>query len=127
MSDEPEQTHSERDIVLELFPATPDRLIPQTKRFALEPASDGSVVLREAGCERLRFYPVASAGNRTAQLCCDLCHHADMRRFLQLLRVEVPGSNGRRFRYLIACRDHEACELRRGSDAPIEQLLRQTS
>lgn len=127
MSDEPKQTYTEREIVLELFPATQQSLIPQTKRYAVESGSDGSLVVREGAHERLRLVPVSSSGNRTTQLCCDLCHQSDMRRFLQVLRVEVPGSGGRRFRYLIACRDHEQCELQRVSDEAFELLLRLSS
>lgn len=127
MSDEPEQTYSDREIVLEFFPGTQPSLIPQTKRFAVELVSNGSLIVREGARERLRLVPVSSSGNRTTQLCCDLCQQSDMRRFLQLLRVELPGSNGRRFRYLIACRDHEACELQRVGDEPFEMLLRLSS
>jgi hypothetical protein len=40
------------------------------------------------------------------------------------MRSEVPGSAGRRFRYLMACRDTDACDARRFDDDSVEVLLR---
>lgn len=122
---EPESTHTAREIVLELFPATHERLVPRPRRFALERSSDGVVRVRNAaGGVELRLEPVATAGNHTTQLCCDLCEHSTTRRYMQMVRTEIPGSAGRRFRYLTVCRDTEACETRRFGDEPVEALLR---
>ncbi len=123
MNDDPEQTYSAREIVLEFFPATPERLIPRTNRYRLRRATDGDLVVREGRKERLRLVPVPSAGSDTTQLCCDLCQWTDRRQLMQTVRAEVPGSNGRRFRYLTACRDYEACEARRLGDETIEALI----
>jgi hypothetical protein len=39
------------------------------------------------------------------------------------LRADVPGSEGRRWRYLTACFDTEACDARRLDDDRIDRLL----
>lgn len=124
---DPKQTYTAREIVLELFPATHERLIPKPRRFALERSSDGTVRIRNAaGAVELHLTPVHTAGNHTTQLCCDLCDHSSNRQYMQLVRTEVPGSDGRRFRYLTVCRNTEACESRRFGDEPVEALLRRS-
>ncbi len=122
---QPERTYTAREIVLELFPATHEKLVPKPRRFALERSGDGTVHVRNAaGAVELSMTPVTAAGNHTLQLCCDLCEHSSTRQFMQLVRTELPGSRGRRFRYLTVCRNTSACESRRLGDEPVEALLR---
>lgn len=124
MSDEPKPTWTDREIVLEFFPGTNERLVPRPLRYRTAPGGDGSLrIVDGAGETVARLDPVAPAGNPTGQLCCDLCGQTSTRRFLGLYRVEVAGTGGRRFRYLSACRDHGACETRRLDDAGIATLL----
>ena len=126
MSDEPRRSYTGREIVLELFPATPDRLIPKTSAYTVErDADDAGVVVRERdnGRELLRLAPVERRNRRSLQLCCDLCHWSGNSRDLRFLRAEVPGAEGRRWRYLTTCVDVEACDARRLDDARIDRLL----
>lgn len=125
MSDEPKPTWTEREIVLEMFPATDARLVPDGVRYRVQPAREGRrYVVREGEGPLLDLTPVPGVGNPLRPLCCDLCRRTGDRRALQLFRAEMPGSGGRRFRYLTACRDVEACEARRQDDHGIERLLR---
>lgn len=124
MSEESKPSYSARDIVLEFFPATDSRLIPKTHRYQLDRGRDGALVIRDREERELgRLWPVAGSGSPTTQLCCDLCGWSSIRQYLQLLRAEVPGSNGRRFRYLTACRNTDDCEARRLDDEPVRSLL----
>lgn len=125
VSDEPKETYTAREIVLEFFPATPKHLIPRTNAYRLERGKHSEVVICDrSGCELLRLIPVKVAGASTSQLCCDFCFWSGIRQYLQAFRVEVPGSAGRRFRYVTICRDTEACEARRFDDKAVEALLR---
>lgn len=125
MSEEPKHTYTALEIVEELFPATPARLIPRERVYRLERDGDGDVRVMDAeGTERLRMTPIERSGDVSAHLCCDLCHTSSPRERLHVMRSEVPGSAGRRFRYLMACRDTDACEARRLDDAAVEVLLR---
>jgi hypothetical protein len=123
VSDEP-QTFTAREIVLEFFPATPARLIPSDNAYAMTVRSDGAREVRVAGGPVLtRLQPLSPHGRDGVQLCCDLCHWSGPRRDLEVLRGEVPGSGGRRFRYVTACRDVDACEARRLDDAALIRLV----
>lgn len=125
VSEEPKHTYSALEIVREFFPATPPRLVPRERAYRLERGGDGEVrVVDRAGTEQLRLTPVKRSGRPHAQLCCDLCHSAAPRERLHMLRLAVPGSAGRRFRYVMACRDTEACDARRLDDEPVAALLR---
>ncbi|HKI55504.1 MAG TPA: hypothetical protein VKB31_00015 [Trueperaceae bacterium] len=125
MSEEPKHTYSALEIVEEFFPATPTRLIPRERAYRLERDTEGAVrVVDAAGTERLRMTPVERSGDAATHVCCDLCHTSSAREDLHVMRSEIPGSAGRRFRYLMACRDTDACEARRLDDAPVELLLR---
>lgn len=126
MSDEPKATWTAREIVLELFPATNERLVPRARNYRLEEVGDGQILVRAAhdGAVVALLSAVPSNGNPTGELCCDLCQRTGTRRWLGLYRAELPGSRGRRFRYLIACRDRRACEARRLDDSGIDRLIR---
>jgi hypothetical protein len=124
VSEEPKRTYSAREIVLELFPATDKRLIPKVNSYQLDRGGDGSLIIRDRHERELcRLLPVSSSGSVSTQLCCDLCGWSSIRQYLQVLRAEVPGSNGRRFRYLTACRNTSDCEARRLDDEPVRALL----
>lgn len=124
VSEESQRTYTAREIVLELFPATHEGLLPPTDDYRLENRGDGRVTLRHLPSEREAVMtPVSPAGNAGQQLCCDVCEKSAPRRFLQMYRVALPGSEGRRFRYLSLCRDADACALRRRSDEPLQHLL----
>lgn len=124
MSDEPKATWTDREIVLEFFPRTNERLVPRPLRYRTVGGGDGTLrIVDRSGETVLRLSPVAPSGNPTGHLCCDLCGQTSTRRYLGLYRAEVAGTNGRRFRYLSACREHRACETRRLDDAGIALLL----
>ncbi len=125
MSEEPKHTYTALEIVQEFFPATPARLVPRDHAYRLERDGSGDLrVMDAAGTERLRMTPVERAGSEAAQVFCDLCHTSSPREHLHLMRSEVPESAGRRFRYLMACRDTDACDARRFDDRSVEVLLR---
>lgn len=127
MSDETRRSYTGREIVLELFPATPERLVPRTARYRLEgdPDESGTIVRDRAdGRALLRLAAVERRNRRTVPMVCDLCQHAATSRELRFLRAEVPFSEGRRWRYVAACVDVDACDARRLDDEPIERLLR---
>lgn len=122
MSEE-EKTYSAREIVLSLFPATDAALVPYPEPYRLELIGGGLMRLSRDGDELMLLAPVPSSGKASTQLCCDLCQRSAPRNYLQLFRAEVPGSKGRRYRYVSLCRDTKGCETRRSTDAPVEQLL----
>jgi hypothetical protein len=123
VSDEPQQTYSDREIVLEFFPATHERLIPHPSQFSLK-EHDGQVFISsKQGQVLLALVPVSPAGKTAVHLCCDFCQHSAARPYLQLFRAEVPESQGRHFCYVSLCRNTEACNTRRLNDEPILKLL----
>src|SRR5680860_1719484 len=118
------RTFSAREIVEEFFPATPARLIPGKKRLRLLRSNSGNLKVLDAdGRELLVMEPVRQLGDPSHRLCCDLCLNSAGRPDLALHRVPVPGSHGRRWRYVTACHDEVACEARRHDDAMIDLLL----
>jgi hypothetical protein len=125
VSDEPRRSYTGREIVLEFFPATPDRLIPRHRAYVVTRDDDDGSTVRALGSGRalLRLSPVERANRRTVRLCCDLCTWSGSSGHLRFLRAEVPGSDGRRWRYLSACVDVEACDARRIDDGVLERLL----
>jgi hypothetical protein len=124
LSDEPRQTFSAREIVLELFPATNNALVPGVPHYRIEPDDKGNIqILTAQDQPLLTLEPVTMSGKPSTQLCCDFCQSSAPRTYLDMLRVEVPNSNGRRFFYVARCKDHEACESRRFNDKPIRALL----
>lgn len=141
MSDEPQRTHTAREIVLEFFPATPERLIPRASRYRLEtyaddalaadaPAVDGTAVdgavavrAREHGTLLAILEPVSRSNQRPIALCCDFCATTGPSSHLRFVRMQVEGSNGRRVRYATLCVDVHACDARRLDDTGIDKLL----
>jgi hypothetical protein len=120
---EASKTYTAREILLELFPGTDARLIPKPEPYRLERTGEGALAVVRDGAELIVFSPVMSAGNATTQLCCDLCKRSAPRHYLQMFRAELPGSKGRRYRYVSLCKDVRGCEARRSGDAPVEALL----
>jgi hypothetical protein len=126
VSDEPQRTYTAREIVLEFFPATNEKLVPGTEEYRLERSDGGALVIRETTSQRtVTLTPVEQAGNVSTQLCCDLCQRSAPRRYLQVYRLTLPGSHGRRFRYLTLCSDSRSCDARRINDEPLKRLLLQ--
>ncbi|MFO7545760.1 MAG: hypothetical protein R6W77_09715 [Trueperaceae bacterium] len=124
MSEEPRRTFTALQIIEEFFPATPRHSRPAPRRYRLEHDDGGDVLVLDGDGETLlRLTPVPPAGNPKQRLCCDLCHVTAGREAMTLLRSEVPGSQGRRFRYLTACRDNDSCDARRVGDVVVERLL----
>lgn len=123
--EEPKRTWTDREIVLELFPATNERLVPKPLRYRVECGPDPALrIVHEEKGHVLDLTPVPPNGNPTGHLCCDLCQRSSPRRYLQFYRAELPGTGGRRFRYLTLCRDRDGCEARRLDDAGIDALVR---
>lgn len=124
MSDEPPKLYTGREIVLEFFPATPDRLIPRPSAYALARDDEGGLEVHDReGSVLLRLAPVARNQGRMPPLCCDLCHRSGPGTEFGFLRAEVPGTGGRRYRYLTACFDTPACDARRFDDVSVGRLL----
>lgn len=124
LSDKPQPTYSAREIVLEFFPATPERLIPEVAHFRLEHTPEGNLVILNTVAKPLvTLFPVASAGPAYTQVCCDFCQRSAPRYQTQVYRIEIPASQGRRFRYLTLCKHTEECNARRFSDKPLRNLL----
>lgn len=124
MSDESQRTYTAREIVLEFFPATHEKLVPSTSEFELERLADGNLVLRQKELKReLMLTPVARAGKSTTQVCCDLCQRSAPRQHFQMFRFVLPNSGGRRFQYLSLCADSEGCTARRITDETFRGLF----
>ena len=122
--DDNERTYTALEIVTELFPATPEHLLPRARKYRLERLDNGDLQLRSRGGQPLlRLEPVPQSGDPNHKLSCDLCRHSAGRDRMVLLRIPVPRSHGRRWRYLTACRDEVRCEARRHDDAAIDRLL----
>ena len=118
------KTYSAREIVLSLFPDTDAELVPLPEPYRFELSDGGALRLLRDETEVALLAPVAPAGKASTQLCCDLCRWSASRHYLHLFRAEIPGSKGRRYRYVCLCRDPAGCEARRvGGDAPVELLL----
>ena len=119
-----DKTYSAREIVLSLFPGTAEDLVPLPEPYRFERLEEGVLRLLRDGSELARLAPVPPSGGPSVQLSCDLCRWSAPRSYLQLFRAEVPGSRGRRYRYVSLCRDTAGCGGRRsGDDAPVERFL----
>ncbi len=123
VSDE-DKTYSAREIVLSLFPATDQELVPQPEPYRFEFTEGGRLRLLRDGAELMLLTPLTSSGRASTQLCCDLCQRSAPRHYFQMFRAEVPGSKGRLYRYVSLCRDAAGCEVRRSGEEPVELLLR---
>ena len=126
MSDDSGPHWTDREIVERYFPGTDVRLVPKTLRYRLLEGRGGTVLIhdRTGDAPVGVLSPVPTAGNPTGELACDLCRRSGTRRFLAPYRLEVPGTRGRRVRYLTACRDRRACEARRADDETLATVLK---
>ena len=123
-SDDDERTFTALEIVTEIFPATPRHLLPRPRSYRLESLDNGDVILTDRqGSKLLVLQRVPQAGNPGHRLSCDFCHHSAARDSIALMRLAVPRSDGRRWRYLSMCRDPYQCDARRHDDSTIERLL----
>lgn len=116
-------SYSEREILLELFPATPEELIPKYKRFEIKEISLTSRDLLLNGKTVLELLAIAPTGNPNTQICCDLCNNSAARKFFQIFKVEKPSSDGRVFRYYWMCANLNTCKLRGISKDRLEKIL----
>lgn len=91
--------------------------------YRLEPSNDGVIVRDDKQNRAALLTPVTQAGNTYTPLCCDLCNRSASRHYLQMFRAELPGSKGRRYRYVTLCKDTGGCDARRMGDASFEALL----
>lgn len=124
VSDEPQRTYTAREIVLEFFPATQEKLVPGREEYRLEQLAGGEVAVRQSLTGReVVLTPVARAGDDTTQVCCDLCQRAAPRHRFCVYRIALPHTQGRRFRYLSLCGDIDGCDARRITDEPLRRLL----
>ncbi len=124
VSEDPQKTYSARDIVLEFFPATPKRFIPEHLNYQLSNHAGQFVLINRADEVLLKLEPVSPSGKNSLPLCCDFCQNNASREFIQLFRAEKPGSKGRQFFYVSLCKNTAACEVRRINDKPVEKLLK---
>ena len=124
MSDESQKTYSAREIVLELFPATPQRFIPEHLNYQLSNHAGQFVLINRKDEVLLKLESVSPSGKSSVTLCCDFCQNNASREFIQLFRAEKPGSKGRTFFYVSLCKNTAACEVRRLNDQPVEKLLK---
>jgi len=117
------ESYSEREIVLELFPATPIELIPKENRIEIKEINVLKRELRLNDEFTLELLAIPSVGDPKTQISCDLCKKSAARKFFRTFKIEKPASNGRVFRYYWMCSDLEACKSRHSSLNGLEQIL----
>jgi len=115
------QSYSEREILLELFPATPQELIPKENRIEIKEIGLLKRELRLNDRFTLELLAIPPSGNPKTHISCDLCKKSAARKFFRAYKIEKPASNGRIFRYYWMCSDLEACKSRRASLNGLEQ------
>lgn len=124
--DDDEVTFSDREIVLELFPATNKRLVPQERRYTIEDIGDGRLEIRHISFEKkVVLTPIDRSGDSGTLIACDLCHHSAPRSRMMMYRAHVPEDR-QHFRYLSLCGSRKNCEERRishNSLATFERLF----
>lgn len=124
VADDSQETYSAREIVLEFFPATRAELIPHDREYCLNRQADGGLLISKLNLEQaILFTPIGRAGKPSHQVCCDICQYTVVRGEAEVLRAEVPGSAGRRYRYICVCRNSATCDARRIGDRTLKELL----
>lgn len=116
-------SYSEREILLELFPATPEELIPEYKKFSIKETTQTSRELLLDNNSVLELLAIPPVGNPNTQICCDLCNNSAARKFFQAFKIEKPASDGRIFRYYWMCANLNSCKLRGIAEDRLEQIL----
>ncbi|PYE54483.1 hypothetical protein [Deinococcus yavapaiensis] len=105
-------SHSERDLLLELFPETARREFGEggTKKatLGLFPVGDGKLALVRGG-RLVELHPVDAVGKNACH--CDLCHTTRSRGDVGIYRVEA---GVRRYRYVTLCLSTRHCQDRGG-------------
>lgn len=105
-------SHSERDLLLELFPGTAREEFGEggarKATLGLFPVGDGKLALVRGG-RLVELHPVDAAGKNACH--CDLCHATRSRGDVGIYRVEA-GS--RRYRYVTLCLSTRHCQDRGG-------------
>lgn len=123
MNDDDEVTFSDREIVLEFFPATNKRLVPKEKRYRLEDIGNGSLKLHHFEFEHVVILTaIERSGNTGTLMSCDLCHHSAPRGHMLVYRANVPSSKN--FRYISLCNNRKNCEERRISHTALPMFER---
>ncbi|HHO55387.1 MAG TPA: hypothetical protein ENK21_03290 [Trueperaceae bacterium] len=117
------QSYSEREILLDLFPATPKELIPKENRFELKETGLFKRELRLDNKFALELLAIPSSGNPNTQISCDICKASAARKFFRAYKIEKPASNGRIFRYYWMCSNLDACKIRSSNSNGLEQIL----
>ncbi|MEZ4607309.1 MAG: hypothetical protein R2880_16095 [Deinococcales bacterium] len=118
-----EKTYSDREIVLELFPATHEKLIPQERLYSLEELGSGMLQLKHIKLDKaVLLSPVDPSGSNSSLLCCDLCKHQALRSQMQIYRAHAEGQMS--YRYISLCRQRKACLGRYILHEPIEIIER---
>lgn len=117
------RTYTDREIVLEFFPATREDLIPAPFPYRLWALQEGQVLLEhQHKGQSVILKPISTTGKASTLLCCDICGHQAARTYIQMYCGEVVGSHGKRVRYLSLCRQHEACGTRQISTKSISSI-----
>lgn len=128
MKDDDEVTFSDREIVLEFFPATKAVLVPQEKRYILEDIGDGNLKASHKSFEHhVILTAINRSGNSSTIISCDLCHHSAPRSDMLIYRGHVPEGK-QKFRYVSLCVNRKNCEERRISHTslPVFERLFET-
>ena len=113
MNDDDEITFSDREIVLEFFPATKKALVPQKKLYTLEDIGNGNLKARHISFEHsVILTAIERTGNNATMISCDLCHHSAMRSHMLMYRAHVPEGK-QKYRYVSLCANRKNCEERR--------------
>jgi len=119
MNDDDEVTFSDREIVLEFFPATKEALVPQEKRYIIEDIGNGSLKASHKSFEHHVILTAIDRAGKTATLVsCDLCHHSAPRSDMLMYRAHVPEGL-QKFRYVSLCANRKNCEERRISHSSL--------
>ncbi len=116
-------SYSEREILLELFPATPEELIPKYKQFKIKQSSLSQREILVNNKSVLELFAIPASGNPDTQISCDLCNTSAARKFFKTFKIEKPSSDGRVFRYYWMCANLNSCKHRGINEARLEQIL----
>lgn len=102
--------HSERDLLLELFPETARELFGERgarrPTLGLYPVADGKLAL-VSGDRLMELQPIEQSGKSAAH--CDLCHANRSRGDVAVYRAELAP---RRFGYVTLCLNTKHCQER---------------
>jgi len=107
--------HTERDLLLELFPGTGKKEFPgggaKRATLGLYPVGDGKLALVK-GDRLLELHPLEPAGKNAHH--CDLCHATRSRGDVAVYRVDAAP---RTSRYVTLCLSTRHCQDRSGHGA----------